>query len=86
MMNITHWNLIALNAFLKQLVWDVLRHMALQRYSASSSEYDSSSSGSASSSEDAVEPPAKKVRPLVESICNLSWNQLQSLELETESV
>ena len=60
--------------------------MALQRFSASSSSYsgDSQSSSSSDPGSSVDEPPFKKVKPLVTDIRNLSWNQLQSLELDLE--
>jgi hypothetical protein len=64
--------------------------MALQRFSASSSSYggsSASSTGSASASED-DEPPAKKAKGLEgpDSMRNLSWNQLQSMDAEEPGI
>ena len=63
--------------------------MALQRFKASSSCYSDSGDSPSSSSSDpgssVDEPPLKKVKPSVAEIRNLSWNQLQSLELDSES-
>ena len=68
--------------------------MALQRFSASSSSCGSGSSSdsasstrSASASED-DEPPAKKAKGLEDpdSMRNLSWNQLQSMDAEDPSI
>lgn len=57
--------------------------MALQRFSASSSNSSGSSSDSSSSSS-TVEPLPKKAKPEVDNVRNLSWNQLQSLEVDEQ--
>lgn len=61
--------------------------MALQRYNASSSSSSSGSSSDASgchaSDDGSLEPPKKKTMPnTTEYLRCLSWNQLQSLELD----
>ncbi|CAK9096217.1 Uncharacterized protein SCF082_LOCUS45183, partial [Durusdinium trenchii] len=63
--------------------------MALQRFSASSSsDYESySDDGTSEAQSDvSIEPAAKRPKPMVESMRNLSWNQLQSLELDADGV
>ena len=63
--------------------------MALQRFSASSSsDYESySDDGTSEAQSDvSIEPAAKRPKPMVESMRNLSWDQLQSLELDADGV
>lgn len=64
--------------FDKTLINAIEKAMALQRFDVSSS----SSSSSSTVDQQRHEPPSKKPKVQDGSIRNLSWNQLQSLEVD----